>query len=1072
MNVWIQTLKRTLLALVAVVLAFAWSDTGRAQSGGAPCLIERGQDPLDVLNSGLRHNVWLLLDTSGSMNSSPSGGGLPKIDQAKGALNRVMSELVDGAGRPLVNWGFVHYDRNVATTDRCPVIPPDDNGDKYPDLPGGCVGLLTSSFVNPGSCAADSRPAVREKLDDAATGGTTPIGTTFTQMASYLVGDGTVAGNSTNFVAGLLPNQKNFVIQITDGEDTCECNTGGYPGDGISPLLTSVTMRPDPLNPAGVVVTAPTAGDFTAYNAGLKAEFALKQIDPSLDGSKGNLFVIGFDLDAAGRQRVGTIAWMGGGANLVPQRARSLMPGPFFASDQVKLVSDLRNILARIGIPSTEVTLGAPIVASVKEVIHSQTDTSLAREDVIPASLNDADDIREARIVRADHRDNVLFTTSVEVPGFRGHLRATNIYRVTDETLPRTAREADFTELWDAGAELRDDDPDARVLFFNRRNSTVLFPFNTATVTPADLGVSKDYLGALTDEDARDIVVQVMRGYRLVLDPVTGSPYDNGGQLNFSLLDAAGDPTWKLYESTAGAVAVVSNPPRSPDFDPPLNHAAEYGIGGSVAGKGFYWDHFNRKTHVLYASNAGILHFFDAENGAENFGYIPDDAMSLAPGETPGSRDTLKDFVQLVVTENNNVINHRFTLSSPPNVEDIFLRADNGGDDDWHTLVAIGRGRGGRFLTMLDFTDAATTPDDLRLLWNRGNREGIAEGPMDGLGETWSVPVFGNVDTRSTPAQTGNRIDQWLVFAGGGYGCDNSDEEGQFLFVFRVEDGFLYHRAPVTSDPGAAIAKNALPATPTVFNPHQGDAADNKDIVTRVYIPDVQGRLWKLNTTDPDPSQWTMNVFAEMGLNHPITAAVTLLKDPFQPNRVFVIAGSGGDRRVPVPAGGFKLRTWIDTDADGSNTTQYAAGDAPHTEVVFNPEERMFVQARTSGQIGDPTNLGPVVFFAASREVVEPTTCAVTFNSTLYSFDIETGLPSFDLDTTQPGTSQTSLGDTKVQGLFVRDGNLYVSESGNLGTAGRVSVWGDNTFDDDPAPPGIGQFTLQLLIEGFRISPF
>ncbi len=76
MSIWIQALKRALLALVCVVLAFAWSETGHTQS---PCLIERGQDPLDVLNSGIRHNVWLLLDTSGSMNEPPSTGGESKI---------------------------------------------------------------------------------------------------------------------------------------------------------------------------------------------------------------------------------------------------------------------------------------------------------------------------------------------------------------------------------------------------------------------------------------------------------------------------------------------------------------------------------------------------------------------------------------------------------------------------------------------------------------------------------------------------------------------------------------------------------------------------------------------------------------------------------------------------------------------------------------------------------------------------------------------------------------------------------------------------------------------------------
>ncbi|MGH9335415.1 MAG: hypothetical protein ACRD21_16890, partial [Vicinamibacteria bacterium] len=308
MNIWIQALKRTLLAAATAIIAFAWSDTGRAQSS-APCLVERGQDPLDVLNSGIRHNVWVMLDTSGSMNSPPSGGGAAKMDQAKEALNRVMNELVDGAGRPLVNWGFVHYGSNRAQeTLRCPGIPPDVNNDKYPDLPGACSGLNTNSFVNPGTCATDSRPAVRQVLDAATAQEATPIGITFSQISSYLVGDGTTAGNTVNFVDGLLTNQKNFIIHITDGEDTCECNTGGYPGDGVSPPLTTVTMRPDPGNP-DFTVSSSINEDFAAFNAGLKGEFALKQIDPNLDGSKGNIFVIGFDLDTdpVVQQRINTI---------------------------------------------------------------------------------------------------------------------------------------------------------------------------------------------------------------------------------------------------------------------------------------------------------------------------------------------------------------------------------------------------------------------------------------------------------------------------------------------------------------------------------------------------------------------------------------------------------------------------------------------------------------------------------------------------------------------------------------------------------------------------------------------
>jgi hypothetical protein len=1061
-------IKRAALAVLTVVVAFAWTNTGRAQNG-APCLIERGQDPLDVLQNAVRHNVWLLVDTSGSMSD---GSPQSKLQQAQNVILRLMDELVDAAGRPLVNWGFVNYGPNsVNQATRCTAVPPapDLNNDTFPDSPGSCIGLLDNSFVKPGTCTLDSRPDVERVVNGLRPAGSTPIGITFTELASYMIGDGLTAGNTINFVDGLLTNQRNYIIHLTDGVDTCECNQGGYPGVAGGSLQSPVNIRSSQTDPA-VLTSTTNADDIASFNAGLKGEAALKKIDPTLDGSKGNIFVIGFDInDPLEQQRISNIAWMASGAN-IPGRDRTLMNKPEFARQDPTgelLLETFRNILARIGIPSTEVTLGPSVVGSVREVIASNTDPAVSNQDVFPLDLSDADDIRESRIVRADHRDNVLFTTSVEVPGFRGHLRATNIYSVTDPLLPRTEREADFTQLWDAGVELQDDDPDARVLYFNKRGSTNLLLFNTTNVTPADLGVAAGYLrnidrggtGARTDADARDIVVQVMRGYRLVNDPITGI-YTASGDLNFSKLEANGDPTWKLFESTSGGVSVVSNPPRSPDFDPPLAHASEYGVGGSVEGDGFYWDHFNRETIVYYTSNGGILHAFAARTGAEIWGYLPDDVVGLDPAEIPGSRDTLKDFVQLLVDNNNGVINHKFMLSGLPNTEDAFLRQDRGADDEWHTLLSFGRGRGGRFITVLDVTD----PDNPALRWNRGNREGIAEGTLDGLGETWSVPVLGNVDTRTDPSQFDNRVDQWLVFAGGGYGCDNNQEEGQFLFAFRAEDGFIHFRGQVTSDASAVIDNNALPATPTLYRPHQQDAADSKDFVTRVYVPDVQGRVWKLDSSRPDPTQWTLNVFAEMGNDHPITASVTLMKDTFQPNRVFVMAGSGGDRRAPVPPGEFKFRTWIDLDADGANTTQYFANDAPEFEQPFNPEERMFVPAVTAGRIGD--TLAPVVFFAASRETLEVATCEIGFLSTLYSVGIESGLPLFDLDLSQPGSEQAALGEGKVQGLTTGGRTL------NMTMDRRTANWGNDSFDDDPAPPGLGQFTLQLLVEGFRISPF
>ena len=200
MRIWNQTLKRTILAAFAVVIAFTWTQTGFTQ---APCVVGRGLDPLDVVNSGVRHNVWVILDSSGSMRDPFAGGSQSKLNVAKNVIRNLMATLVDGAGRPLVNWGFVHYDDTADNGARCGA-PDTDDLDPYPDNPRGCTGLRDSSFVPPSLCEGDSRDAVNEILDGVTPGFITPIGVAFTDIAEYLVGqhdpdDPTVIPSTTKF---------------------------------------------------------------------------------------------------------------------------------------------------------------------------------------------------------------------------------------------------------------------------------------------------------------------------------------------------------------------------------------------------------------------------------------------------------------------------------------------------------------------------------------------------------------------------------------------------------------------------------------------------------------------------------------------------------------------------------------------------------------------------------------------------------------------------------------------------------------------------------------------------------
>jgi hypothetical protein len=455
-----------------------------------------------------------------------------------------------------------------------------------------------------------------------------------------------------------------------------------------------------------------------------------------------------------------------------------------------------------------------------------------------------------------------------------------------------------------------------------------------------------------------------------------------------------------------------------------------------------------------------MMHGFLAETGEEVFAYIPGDVLGLDTNEVAGSRDTLKDLVELLVAENNGITNHQFLMSGSPIVGDAFLRSDNGGDDEWHTMLVFGRGRGGRFISGLDITD----PSNPSLRFNRGNSEGQNDGQYDGLGETWSTPVMGNVQTNTLANP--DRIDQWLAFFGGGYGC-TSLGEGPYLFAIRLEDGSIYHRAQVTSNPTAPLSNNAIVAMPTIYNPHQENVSDNKDYATRVYAGDLQGNIWKLVTVDANPNNWTFEKFAELGLDEPITAAVTLLPD-INNQQVYVMAGTGGDLRVDSMGKVFKFAAFVDTDAAGSNTTQYPLGSAPFWERMLDPDQRVYVPPVTVGKIGDPVS--PVVFFAASRPEFSLVTCESQFFTSLYALGVVSGQAEVDLD--GGGNDESiDLGQSKVAGLDVADGNLYVSKSGGLGTSGSLSVYGDGDFSDDVSG-ATPWSTIQMFVDSFRISPF
>ena len=1115
------TFKRVALLVLAIMISLSWIHSGRTTA--ASCLIERGIDPLDILKIEVKHNVFIGIDNSGSMSNTVDGDPFSRsrLDVAKDALELVINGVGEG-----VNWGFFYTakqdDGDVEDDDPGCAVPQQFNPDgslitaqgnpfDFGNPPGGsrqdnCVGLELGDMILPVACGNnDNMQNILDMLRPENQGGIKKGGGTANAPSLDQIAN-MIANNYMG--ASRPPGQKNIIIYLSDGAEDCACEDNvvqlplGEPGYVASPDEDVETLRVDDTPGAPVFENkASFGGSFIeTYNTGIMARHALTRIDPNFDGSEGDIFIAYvFDDSNTATKAANNWAWEASGDRWTsrpecgPEGGIGCSRPAVFATDEQKLVDALTNMLAQIGVPSATVSAGGSVVGTVKEIVASHTNPSLTSSELVAANGADL----EARNLRTVHRNNVLLTTSVDTPEFNGHLRAFNIYEVQADN----SRIPDFTEVWDAGEELqtRDigDGADPRRIYYDLPNGTrgqLSTVMGTISLAASDLGVAAGFLknydpinvGAKTDDDAVEIVEKVIQGWRLVQDVTYGFYKSDGVTLNFSQFETDGfTRTWKLRDATRSGAALVLNPPRSPDADAP-EPAVEYGT--------FYDAQVNRLTVAYLGANGGMLHAFRADNGYELYGYVPHDLITKLP-----------NLVENLVAGANGILNHEFFIASAAIVQDAYLQDAPSGSPEWRTTLGFGRGIGGKFLTGLDITDVGdwdgTTPAPgpasipagfaaPDLLFTVGNRDGVADPDgsgiaghnYDGLGETWSLPMLGRVNTGSPEGQ-------WVMFAGSGYGCDGTDE-GRYFYVLKLEDGTIYKKmGPIADkvDGGAGepgVDQNALVATPALLNPHDPGVADGRDFVTRAYIGDLQGVVHKLDLTDADPDNWEFGVFFELTseadqaeaqgfYNQPIATQAAVMKLSGS-DRILVFVGTGDDSRVDlVDPERFKIAGIEDTDSSGTilaSDVAFKGTLAPLDsggEFFFDlpAEERMSV----SPVMARNTPSNGVVFFATHRTDLDPVLCETNVFSTLFAAGVSTGLGSFDLDPSTAGVQDSAdLGEGKITGLFHRDGHLYVSKSGGLNGASETQVRGSDEFPQ----PMVSAGTIQVLVDAFRLSPF
>ncbi len=264
-------------------------------------------------------------------------------------------------------------------------------------------------------------------------------------------------------------------------------------------------------------------------------------------------------------------------------------------------------------------------------------------------------------------------------------------------------------------------------------------------------------------------------------------------------------------------------------FSGPSNEGwARLGEGPGVA----YLDYIdgikqNRGGWVFAGANDGMLHAFDATNGAEAFTYIPGRVLTKVGALAD------PDYT------------HQFFVDGGITVSDAFI------DGQWRTMLVGTLGAGGRGVFALDVTNPASfgTPN---VRWEFTDEDDSR------LGFTFGKPVI-------TRLANGT----WVAMFGNGYA---SDAGGAHLFVVNLATG-----APIEVIDLDDSGGNGL-SGPTVWMDQV-----SRTSARRAYAGDLKGNMWRVDFDESGggliPDGYENALFSDPN-QRPISVNPTLAASP------------------------------------------------------------------------------------------------------------------------------------------------------------------------------------------------
>ena len=222
----------------------------------------------------------------------------------------------------------------------------------------------------------------------------------------------------------------------------------------------------------------------------------------------------------------------------------------------------------------------------------------------------------------------------------------------------------------------------------------------------------------------------------------------------------------------------------------------------------------SRAGTVFMGTNDGMLHAFDASNGAERWAYVPSMVMS----------NMWKLASTTYGTNHVNFVNGSVIISDVCTAADCSIATAS----DWKTILVGGLNGGGRGYYALDITNPATPV----LLWE------FTTASDSDVGYSFGRPVI----TRKADGT-------WVVLVTSGYNNTSPGTGGGFLYVLNAGTGAIISKIATTAlVSGTQVGNTTTPSGLTQIAVWNDEPSGNK--AGSVYGGDLLGNLWRFNIND------------------------------------------------------------------------------------------------------------------------------------------------------------------------------------------------------------------------------